>query len=300
MNPFGGTLDAKIIAINFSFILIGALIPIMIEIIKGTNSNLQFRLRDVSTILSIVLAIYLVYYILYLLFSFSIETPFSYITFKLIISLIPLFAVLKMSPLKDVLNKLIYFPRIQRRSGSYVILVFFFVFTAAGVSMAVHNDSIKVLQGTQNLIMLRALKQQPFFSVSFIIIATFVSVVSEEVVIRFFALNALREKFSRPTAVIVSSLIWTLMHWGPTFNIFIGGLFLGYFYVKTESLSLCVLLHFLYNISQGTEIFYVLSNGVGFLAITPAQYFVLIFVILIVFYHFVEFLFGTPNRPSKL
>jgi CAAX protease family protein len=71
----------------------------------------------------------------------------------------------------------------------------------------------------------------------------------EELVFRGVILEGLRTRYPARTAVIVSAVLFGLMHGIPwaMVNAFLLGLFLGWLMVKTGSLQLCIVAHALYN-----------------------------------------------------
>jgi len=121
-------------------------------------------------------------------------------------------------------------------------------------------------------------------------------VAGEEIVCRYFAINALRQKLNKISAIVVSSLIWTLMHWDTNPSIFILGLLLGYLYYKTESLSLCILLHFSYNLAVLTMPFYLFLKQTGDITFSLFQYVSAVFVLQIALYLSVEMLFVKAKK----
>ncbi len=82
---------------------------------------------------------------------------------------------------------------------------------------------------------------------------------SEELLLRGYILNNLITSFNKYIAVIISSLIFSLLHAAnPGFSLlsfislFIAGLFFGLAYIYTKSLWLPIALHFSWNFFQGT------------------------------------------------
>ena len=83
--------------------------------------------------------------------------------------------------------------------------------------------------------------------------------ISEEVLLRGYILNNLMTSFNKYFALIISSVIFSLLHVAnPNFNLFslfelfISGLFLGLAYIYTKSLWFPIALHFSWNFFQGT------------------------------------------------
>lgn len=90
------------------------------------------------------------------------------------------------------------------------------------------------------------LKNPYLMFISFIIIAP----IFEEILMRGIILEGFLNKYKPVTAIIISSLMFGVMH----LNIFqfvnatIGGLFLGVIYYKTRSLVLCIVAHMVNNL----------------------------------------------------
>ena len=88
---------------------------------------------------------------------------------------------------------------------------------------------------------------------------TFILVaVSEELLVRGYILNNLMMTQNKYVALIISSLIFSLLHSGnhfitplSIFTLFIAGLFLGLTYIYTKSLWFPIALHFSWNFFQG-------------------------------------------------
>ena len=83
--------------------------------------------------------------------------------------------------------------------------------------------------------------------------------VSEELFLRGYILNNLLVSFNKYIALVISSLLFSLMHGAnPSFSLisfislFIAGLFFGLSYIFTKSLWFPIALHFSWNFFQGT------------------------------------------------
>ncbi len=83
--------------------------------------------------------------------------------------------------------------------------------------------------------------------------------ISEELFLRGYILNNLLASFNKYIALVISALLFSLMHApNPNFNLlgltglFIAGLFFGLAYVYTRSLWFPIALHFSWNFFQGT------------------------------------------------
>ncbi len=73
---------------------------------------------------------------------------------------------------------------------------------------------------------------------------------TEEYFFRGLVINGFRENYSKTTTIIVSALIFSLMHLNPyqLFSAFIGGLLLAWIFLKTNSLVPCIIIHSFMNL----------------------------------------------------
>ncbi|MGL5823002.1 MAG: lysostaphin resistance A-like protein, partial [Sarcina sp.] len=71
----------------------------------------------------------------------------------------------------------------------------------------------------------------------------------EELMYRGIILNSLIKKYPEKIALILTSLLFGIMHFNfyQTINAFLVGLMIGYLYIKTKSLYLCITIHFFNN-----------------------------------------------------
>ena len=288
---------------NILSMLLGISIPLLVDRIKGKPQNVDFNLRDLSTVLSILIAYYA---ILYLYFEFQTNEHvifYFFIVVHIALTTALIAAVARFTPLKTSFRRLLHFPRFERRSGTYVMILCFFIYTSFTVF-----ESVGALQGRldelgpANLILLEAVYNSPFIALPIFILTEIFGVAGEEIVCRYFAINALRQKLGKTAVIVISSLIWMLMHWDTNPGIFILGLLLGYLYYETESLPVCILLHLTYNLTILTMPFYLFFRQTGDIAFSAIQYVSSLFVIQVVLYHSAEMLFAKTgifiNRHS--
>ena len=113
-------------------------------------------------------------------------------------------------------------------------------------------------------LLLLFLKEITFVKINFdskeiiIAIALFIIVaVTEEVLLRGYVLNNLMLSFNKYVALIVSSILFSLMHgFNPDigllsfFNLFLAGILLGLSYIHTKNLWFPIALHFSWNLFQ--------------------------------------------------
>jgi membrane protease YdiL (CAAX protease family) len=93
---------------------------------------------------------------------------------------------------------------------------------------------------------LSTLRQSPI--TTFIRICLFAPI-AEEILMRGYILNGLKNKYGAAVAVIISALLFAVLHFNfvQTLSAVICGLVLGLLYSKTNSISCCILAHALYN-----------------------------------------------------
>ncbi len=282
---------------NFLSIFLGISIPLLLERIRGNASNDAFNLRNLSRVLSVLIAYYAI------LFSyFELQTG-EHVSFMFLIvvhialALVLIAAVARFTPLRSSFTRFLHFPRFERRSAIYIIIVCFFLYTSVTVFRSVETFLGRLEElGPSNLIILEAIYNRPFISLPILILTEIFGVTSEEIVCRYFAVNALRQKLQKTSVIIISSLIWTLMHWDADWSIFVLGLLLGYLYYETESLSVCIFLHFIYNLIILTMPFYIFFRQTGDIAFSPFQYVSALFGLQIVLYHSIEMLFVKTGK----
>lgn len=73
--------------------------------------------------------------------------------------------------------------------------------------------------------------------------------IAEEILMRGFILTGLRNKYGIVVALVVSTILFALLHFnfGHTLSAIVSGLIIGLLYIKTNSLFCCILAHSLYN-----------------------------------------------------
>jgi len=276
-------------------IMVGVYIPLLIEIIKGKSSG-DFRLRDLSTVQSLLIVYYAVLYMYFNLVA-NERIFYFFILIHLGLTAALIGATARFTPLRESIRELIRFPRFRIYSGPYIMLFCFFLFTSFIIFSSSEALSGRV-EGLipSDLIMLEAVYNSPFVALPLFILTEIFGVTGEEILSRYFAVNALRLKLKKTSVILISSLIWTLMHWDANPSIFILGLLLGYLYYRTGSLSVCILLHFLYNLAVLTMPFYIFFRRSGDISLSSLQYAAAVFVLQIAIYHSVEILFAKTGR----
>lgn len=94
---------------------------------------------------------------------------------------------------------------------------------------------------------LKSLSKTPIISlIQVCILAPFI----EEIIMRGFLLEGLKVNYSTRTALLVSSLLFALLHFNmvQTLSAFFCGIILGMLYLRTNSIFCCILAHVGYNL----------------------------------------------------
>ncbi|MCQ1530211.1 CPBP family intramembrane glutamic endopeptidase [Lutispora saccharofermentans] len=107
-------------------------------------------------------------------------------------------------------------------------------------------DSIFIISAGRYQETILELQQAPI--ANFIRICLLAPIV-EEILMRGFILNSLQNKYGMVIALLVSSLLFAILHFNfvQTLSAVICGLILGLLYINTGSLFCCILAHSLYN-----------------------------------------------------
>lgn len=87
------------------------------------------------------------------------------------------------------------------------------------------------------------------FTISSILLSCIYAPFIEEMMYRGIILNGMLKKYSPNVALVLSSAIFGIMHFSlfQSINAFLIGLLIGYLFIKTKSLYLCVFIHFCNN-----------------------------------------------------
>ncbi len=282
--------------LNNFIVLVGALLPLVLDKLLVAHKDARFKLSDLSKISFIVVAVYYSYWLAFIVFSFEINNLSSYLVFKILVSAAPVLVFLKLIPDRELIHNLKVFKKINKSSFLYLVVLLFFIYAATGTAITVQKVPEKVVYDTQNQIILDAFIKMPLISLFSILIVSLMGVISEELVFRYFAINILKGRVNKVATILLSTIIWTLMHWSPSLNIFFVGIFLGYFFYMTESLILCVILHFLDLLLTYSEIFYLYQIGKQ-PWLSLFRYSIFLFLFLVVVYHLSEMVLLKIKRP---
>ncbi len=255
-------------------LIVGICIPLLIFRFSGRTSNDRFKLQDLSKILSILLVYESLFYIYHVFFGSQLDTAY-FIFYEVLGVILPIafvVSVLRYSPRSTLFLNLASFPQLDRNAVIYFLIFSIFTLNSVGAFLAVDVFPNKVKPDIDSIIFIKAIDTAPLLLMPFLLFFEFFSVVGEEFVFRYFAINALNQKLSKRTSIVISSLIWTMVHSHSGFGLFINGLLLGYLYSKTNSLVLCSILHLLFNVTVSSIPLYSFYKDVGAFTVAPYQY----------------------------
>lgn len=261
--------------------------PIVLKKYKSVT-NSYFDLTNLSKML---FALFLYYFLGAILLKKVAFEGYEYFWFTtaldVILTIVYIVAILKYSPIRRDKERIVIFPIVHKRTVLYKMVILFFFLKAIGIYLGVAIIPERVLS-EENLLLYAAINR-PFVTIIVFLFITFFSAIGEELVFRYFAIHALLPIFSTRTVIILSALIWALMHRSFSLETIIFGIFLAYFYIRTGYLSICIVLHFLSNIIVGTGSFYVYFTNKDIIHFTPTHYTLALFIALLAMYHLTEF-----------
>lgn len=281
----------KNIASQILLVLVGIAIPYIIEVIRGNAGKEQFKLLDFSKILCIVLAFYGLELTYYKTFGIEAINIYYFILSKLLLTISLIAAVRKFSPSSVSIRNHLLFPPHEKKIKYQFLIILSFTLTSLSSCLAVEFGGDMVKQQLLHVLILKWVLETPYTAIPIAILVLAISMVGEEIVNRYFAVNSLKVVLSKRAVIIISSLIWVLIHGEIDAPIFVFGVLLGYIYYETESLSLCVVLHFIFNCIVLTEPFYILYKEIGILEINVYQYGIVLMLSQILIYKFIETIF---------
>lgn len=267
-------------------LLLAICIPLWIKKKKGENQN--FKLRDSAKILSIVIPYYFIVMVFYHANVNSIFTFIYYIVIRILFSFIIFLLVMKFSSKK--INQIFSFSKLSNK----IYLTSFYLYTSVMFVLSAYFNYSKSGFYFHKFIISKSIAQGNLLPILFLIITEIIAVTGEELVFRFFLINSLRQKISPKNAVILSSLIWMLTHEQINLTIFILGLFLGYLFIKYNSLLTCITIHFIYSLSLMTLPIY------KFLNLSLVSYFMFLFIFQLLLFIVIEEILSKTKLIPKL
>ena len=256
--------------LEMATIFIGIISPIIIMRWKRAYEG-AFKLTDLSKILSIVFVILPLYYVARKAFSPPIESLFiPYTILDFLLSALFIIAAFKLSPDKSnvIWKSMVKLPNDESSLSRRIAVLIFIALSTLVIWSSLNYNPRKLLQ--DDFINILAINRNAKF-MGMLIPGYILSAIGEELVYRYFTINALRKLFAMNYTIIISAIIFTLMHGKIGFDIVIIGIFLGYLYYRTESLLLCILIHLLRNLVVMASSFFVFYNESGAISISPLQ-----------------------------
>ena len=255
--------------------------PLVIQWHYYVDRNEFFKPRDLSIALLILLIYYVLGDVIKSYFSFDLS-EFFWVSnvYNIIVIFILIGFVIKRS------NLLLDFRRTFIKYGPVNIklqisIIGFFVFISVMLYYAVQLPAEKVLS---EQILLLAILEKPFLYLGLFLITLVIAVIGEEFTFRFFSLNVLEKYFSSRKAIIISALLWALIHREISFSLIVLGIILAYLYVAMRCVTLCIIVHLLYNLAVSSTVFYVYFKEYGVFSISPAIYTIGVFSIMTIIF----------------
>ncbi|MCG8541725.1 MAG: CPBP family intramembrane metalloprotease [Clostridia bacterium] len=175
--------------------------------------------------------------------GFSQMSSYIGVIGEVLINLLIVYWIVKRIRRKQEFNlKFEYKPKIKEYLFSVLFLFAYLFIFSNSVGMLIEKIEVSqwVVEAFDEMLM------NPFVAfVSICIIAP----VFEEIIYRGIILEQLSKRYSITTSIIVSGLIFGLIHFNlhQSVNAFFIGLILGFIYIKTNSLLLCMFWHFANN-----------------------------------------------------
>lgn len=271
---------------------IATTVPFFLSKIKKMPAENEFRLTDLSKTIAILFIYTCIGTLAFRKISTHVNEYFWVIEIsRLLVATMLICAVFKYTPLLTQYRVLFTVPITRKDHKLLILIIGYFLFSSFTHYIKVIDHPTEIFSKEGGLELYRAIYGSYFFLL-FTVALDFYFIVGEELVFRYFAVNALKSNFNNKQIIIVSSLLWTLMHEGIYLNVFISGLIYAYIYIKTERLFPCVFLHFLFNEAGTSQSFYLYYKSILAITITPLQYGIMLFLVMIVSYYLLEILFG--------
>jgi membrane protease YdiL (CAAX protease family) len=224
--------------------------------------------------------------------SLRVENIYLYVSYKVVIATLSVTVAVMLSPLLDDFSEIVKFPEFKVRSSDFCLVLLFFVFVGLSVMCGIQMYSEQILADHENILLLIAVMNKPVLWMPVILLTILLSAIGEELVFRYIAISAIGGRFKKPFAVAISSAIWTMFHSNISMHLFVVGLFLGYFFLIKNSISLCIFLHFIYNVLIYSQIFYLDLVKKGNPIVNSAQYFAVMIGLMIITYCVIGFGFN--------
>jgi len=168
-----------------------SLVPIFLKVWKGIDKT--FDLINLSKIYFMVFIYYLAWLLLPKYFNYDLYDRFLlslFLQFTLASAFI--IAVFKFSPINKAKTELFTFPTINKKSSLFIFILILFLYMSLIIYLATEFaiDAIPI-----QIDIMYAFINEPFTSIPMYLILCLYSVIGEELVIRYFTINAIRPFF---------------------------------------------------------------------------------------------------------
>ena len=158
------------------------------------------------------------------------------------------------------------------------ILFFICVTTPFNLLLSSINDNIDSTTGVD--IVNQIFESAPLFLT--IISGAILAPITEELMLRGLTLNKLLSKKSALVSILITSILFGILHFNIIQGLFaiIAGICLAYIYLKTKSLSVCIICHIVNNLIATIELYFtdktniIISIILFVIAIVPTYYFI--------------------------
>jgi membrane protease YdiL (CAAX protease family) len=281
-------------------ILLGVILPLLVKKWKDGDDGSDFRLADLSKILSIAVVMWPFYYFAKKLYSPPWENLFvPNVILDIIMALLLFIYVVKLSPLKQkgTWKILVKAPGEETRLLRIIAVLLFIIATTFFGWRTVSMNPQKLLR--EDFVSLIAVYEN-IMLIGILLPVYVISAASEELVYRYFSIHSLKQFFSKKVSLIMSALIFTLLHGNISFDVFFIGLFLGYLYYETGSLLFCVLIHVMRNVFVTASSFYVFYKDIGSMTVTTAQFFLIALLFQLLYFFAVELAFVKVGKMQSV
>ena len=196
------------------------------------------------------------------------ETPFQYMVINLftLLGSIGVIGFFRHFIDKENFQSIGFYPKGFQQETMIGLILGFLIMAAGFVSLILFHE-----------IQWKGINPDPVSFVYSLCFFIFVGI-SEELFMRGYILNNLMKSMNRWSALLVSSVLFSLMHifnadfsWISFWNILLAGILLGLPYIYTKSLWLPVALHFSWNFFQGTIFGFNVSGHVTYSLINQTR-----------------------------
>jgi len=228
------------------------------------NASTANSLEKLSVVLAVIFSTNLICLFILKKGSFSHPNNFRFICMPAIIAIAGIVSVLGMSDVKKILNDLLTDRLTQIFLRKKALLITFLGYLLVSTVMLSCDLAVNIETRAVTLVLFDSLLSKNIFFPIGLFVSAIIAIIAEEVVFRYFAVNALSSRFKVFGTVFWSAVIWTLFHRGIHLDIFILGVFLGYFYVANGSLFQAILLHTIYNLYVELRDLVSVYNETGF------------------------------------